>query len=79
MATMTQDPPQSPHETGSRAYLSAGEASELLGISDAHMARLLKEGVISWEKNPIDRRGKILRRAEVEQFAARLPQKKAVA
>jgi len=60
-------------------YVSAAEAREMLGVSEPHMARLLKEGVLVWERNPIDRRGKIIKLADVEALVAKLPRSKEAA
>jgi len=57
-------------------YISVAEARAILGVSKPKMAELLKEGkLLHAEPNPLDKRGKILRRSEVEALAARLPKK----
>ncbi len=59
-------------------YISVAEARDILGISKPRMAEILKEGkLLHAEPNPLDRRGKILRRSEVEALAAKLPKKEA--
>jgi len=60
-------------------YVSVAEAREMLGVSEPHMARLLKEGVLVWERNPVDRRGKIIKLADVESLVAKLPRSKEAA
>jgi len=57
-------------------YITVAEAREMLGVSKPKMAKLLKpRGPLDWRHNPVDLRGKILLRAEVEAFVARLPKK----
>jgi predicted DNA-binding transcriptional regulator AlpA len=46
--------------------ISTTEAQHLLGISRPTMARLLKDQVIRHFPNPIDRRVKLVSKAEVE-------------
>lgn len=58
-------------------YISAKEAQEMLGVSKPRMAEMLEKRELNWEPNPVDRRGKIIRRAEVEALAAKLPSKNA--
>jgi len=45
--------------------ISATEAQHLLGVSRPKMSRLLKDGVIRHFPNPVDRRVKLVSRAEV--------------
>jgi len=45
--------------------ISTAEAQKLLGVSRPTMSRLLKEGVIRYFPNPIDRRVKLVSKAEV--------------
>jgi hypothetical protein len=56
-------------------YMSVAEARELLGISGPRMAQMIKAHELRWEPNPLDRRGKLLRRAEVEALAAKAGKK----
>ncbi len=58
-------------------YITVAEAREILGVSKPKMTRMLKEGkLLHTEPNPLDMRSKLLRRAEVEKLAARLPRPK---
>jgi hypothetical protein len=41
------------------------EAQRLLGVSHTKMAQLLKEGMIPYYLNPLDKRVKLVSRAEV--------------
>lgn len=50
-------------------FISVAEAREILGISPTRMADLLKQGTLNAEQNPLDRRGKLLKRADVEALA----------
>lgn len=56
-------------------YISAAEAREMLGVSKPRMAEMLKNGTLKWEPNPLDRRGKVVRRADVEALARRAGKK----
>lgn len=50
-------------------YISVAEARDILGVSPTRMAEMLKRGEIQSEPNPVDRRGKLIKRAEVEALA----------
>jgi DNA-binding MarR family transcriptional regulator len=58
-------------------YMSVAEARELLGISRPRMTELLarfergEPGGLAWERNPLDERGKLLKRSDVEALAAK--------
>jgi hypothetical protein len=54
-------------------YVSVAEAREMLGVSEPRIAKMLKDGVLKWEKNPVDQRGKIILRADVEKLAEKVP------
>jgi hypothetical protein len=56
-------------------YISVADAMEMLGISKSRIADMLRGGELHWERNPVDRRGKLLRRADVEALARKLPPK----
>lgn len=45
--------------------ISTSEAQRLLGVSRPTMSRILKEGMLRHFPNPIDRRVKLVSRAEV--------------
>jgi hypothetical protein len=61
-------------------YISVAEARAILGVSKPKMADLLKEGkLLHAEPNPVDKRGKMLRLAEVEALAAMLPKREEAA
>jgi hypothetical protein len=51
-------------------YISVAEAREMLGVSEPKMAKMLRDGMLKWERNPLDMRGKLIRRADVEALAA---------
>lgn len=57
-------------------YMSVAEAREILGVSKPKMADMLARGVLMAEENPLDRRGKLIRRADVEALAAKAAIKK---
>jgi excisionase family DNA binding protein len=52
-------------------YISVAEAREILGVSKTRIAEMVKRGELTSEPNPVDRRGKLLRRDEVEALAAK--------
>jgi DNA-binding MarR family transcriptional regulator len=52
-------------------YVSVAEAREILGVSKPRMAEILKKGLLAWEPNPVDERGKLIRRTDVEELAAK--------
>jgi hypothetical protein len=58
-------------------WVNVAEAREMLGVSAPKIARMIADGVLRTEPNPVDRRGKIIRRAEVEALAAKLPDRTA--
>lgn len=58
-------------------YVSVAEARDMLGVSEPKIARMIKEGLLKADPNPVDKRGKIIRRADVEALAAKLPKKAA--
>ena len=58
---MTQSSPQ---------WLTVGEARELLRVSKATMSRLIGDGVLQTQPAPLDRRVKLVRRADVERLQA---------
>jgi len=45
--------------------ITAAEAQQLLGVSRPKMGKLLKDGIIRHFPNPIDKRVKLVSRAEV--------------
>jgi hypothetical protein len=58
---------------GESLYVSVAEAREMLGVSEPRIAKMLKDGVLKWERNPVDQRGKIILRRDVEALAAKVP------
>jgi hypothetical protein len=51
--------------------MTATEAQNILGISGKALARLLKSGDLPYEVDALDRRVKMVKRADVEKLAAR--------
>ncbi|MBV9278532.1 MAG: helix-turn-helix domain-containing protein [Chloroflexi bacterium] len=49
------------------------EAARLLGISNAKIWRLVKDGALPAHQNPLDRREKLIRREDVERLHAQAP------
>lgn len=54
-------------------YLTVTEARTLLKVTPRKMADIIKRGMLAWEPNPFDRRGKLIRRADVEALLAKQP------
>jgi hypothetical protein len=50
-------------------FMTAGEARAQLGISPKKLAALIREGVLTTEPDPLDKRVKLVRRADVEALA----------
>jgi hypothetical protein len=62
---------------GKSEYITVAEAREILSVSKAKMSELLKPGgLLQAKPHPIDKRSKVLRRADVEALAAQLPKPK---
>jgi hypothetical protein len=55
--------------------MTVGVARELLGVGKKKMAELIKSGVLATEDDPLDRRTKLVKRADVEALAARSAKK----
>jgi excisionase family DNA binding protein len=49
-------------------YVSVQEAAEILGVHRERVGRLLREGVLTWKPNALDRRQRLIPRHEVEQL-----------
>ena len=56
-------------------FMTAGEARAQLGISPKKLAALIHDGVLKTEPDPLDKRVKLIRRADVEALAARSTKK----
>jgi DNA-binding MarR family transcriptional regulator len=53
------------HDTPSD-LVNVSEAQRILGVSHFKMSQLIKDGMLNHYPNPIDRRQKLLSKAEVE-------------
>jgi excisionase family DNA binding protein len=58
-------------------YMTVAEAVEYLGIGNKKMAKLLKEGTLSWQPDPLDGRSKLVKRSDVDALMARSGRKSA--
>lgn len=68
-ATGAQDPPGG-------AVMTAREAQQYLGISNRKMWQMLEvDKVLSYERDPLDKRVKLVKRADVEALKARSAKK----
>jgi predicted site-specific integrase-resolvase len=52
-------------------YLTVGEARDILGVSKMTMSRLIREGVLATEVDPLNLRVKLIKRSDVEALQAR--------
>jgi len=52
-------------------YVTIAEARDILGVSKPRMAELLRAGTLMAEENPLDKRSKLVKRADVEALARR--------
>ena len=59
--------------------MTIADATDYLGIGNKKMAKLLKEGALAWEQDPLDKRSKLVRRDDVESLKARSAKKLAAA
>lgn len=61
-----------------RDFMTAREAQERLGISNHKMWQLLEvDKILPYERDPLDRRVKLIKRADVERLKARSGKKEA--
>jgi excisionase family DNA binding protein len=56
---------------GGDDVMTAMEAQAYLGITPVTLAKLLKNGTLPFERDPLDGRVKMVKRADVEKLAAR--------
>jgi hypothetical protein len=56
-------------------FITATEATKLLGISQHTMAQMLQEGVLVWRPDPFNKRAKLVKRSDVETLLANAPRK----
>lgn len=49
--------------------LTAKEARDLLGVSHNTFAKLVRQGTLAGERNPLDTREKLFKRTDVEALA----------
>jgi excisionase family DNA binding protein len=47
-------------------YMTVAEARDTLGVSKKKIAQLIEAGTLAAEDNPLDKRSKIIKRADVE-------------
>ena len=47
-------------------YMTVGEAADYLGVSNPKMTRLIQAGMLPTVENTLDKRSKLVRRADVE-------------
>lgn len=54
----------------SSEWMTAGEAANRLGVSKARMAKMIANNEIRWQHGRLDKRVKLVWRADVESMAA---------
>jgi hypothetical protein len=42
---------------GENEYITVAEARDILGVSDPKIARMIRDGQLTAEENPVDRKG----------------------
>ncbi|HEV2461954.1 MAG TPA: helix-turn-helix domain-containing protein [Ktedonobacterales bacterium] len=52
-------------------YMTVAEARDALGVSKRKIAQLIDEGVLPAEPNTLDKRSKVVKRADVEALKKR--------
>ncbi len=57
-------------------YVTATQARELLGIGKAKLAELIRNGTLPTTPNPLNKRAKLVRRADVEKLMQLYPRPK---
>jgi excisionase family DNA binding protein len=55
-------------------YMTVAEAREYLGVSKRKIAQLIEDGVLPAEENPLDKRSKKVKRADVEALKSAAPE-----
>jgi hypothetical protein len=58
-------------------YLTVADARDLLGVSGRKIAQMIADGTLPTEPHPLDKRSKLVRRADVNALVAKLPRKDA--
>jgi excisionase family DNA binding protein len=52
-----------------RELMTVGEAREYLGVGKAKMAKLIHDGVLPTQPDPLDKRIRLIKRSDVEALA----------
>jgi len=58
-------------EMATDELMTVGEAIQHLGVSNHKMARMLQDGTLPWQPDPLDQRSKLVKRSDVETLASR--------
>ena len=58
-------------------YMTVADARDLLGVSARKIAQMIAEGTLPTEPHPLDKRSKLVRRADVDALMVKLPKKEA--
>lgn len=53
-----------------KEYFPLVEAAAYLGVSRAKLSRLIKEGAVPYTVSPLDKRFKLLKRADLDRLTA---------
>lgn len=57
-------------------YMTVADARDYLGVSKRKIAQLIESGVLPAEDNPLDKRSKKVRRADVEALKQQAPERR---
>ena len=63
-----QNPATMSNQNTPSDLVNVAEAQRILGVSHFKMSQLIKDGMLNHYPNPIDRRQKLLSKAEVESL-----------
>jgi excisionase family DNA binding protein len=64
---------------GPNDLLSVREAREYLGVSEPKMWRLIRDGVITTQRDPLDKRKRLVKRGDLDALVAQSQTSKSAA
>lgn len=59
--------------TRNSEYMTATQAREMLGVGKAKLAELIRNGTLPTTSSPLNKRAKLIRRADVEKLMQLYP------
>ncbi len=54
-------------------YVTTSQATKMLGISTWKMAQLIRDGILKWKPDPLNKRVKLILKEDVERLIAQRP------